>query len=77
MVKVVRALIHECNKSGRVLIISNRLYGPGPYPKLLADLDFELNGKGFLSPVIEQWLDQSIQQVTERLKGPVRLAEQS
>ncbi len=63
-VKEVRELIQEGNKTGRVLVISNRLYGPGPYPKMLAGLDFELNGKGFLSPVIANWLDQSIQQVT-------------
>ena len=76
-VKEVRELIEESNKTGRVLVISNRLYGPGPYPKMLDGLDFEFNGKGFLSPIITDWLDQSIQQVTERLKGPGRLAEQS
>ena len=76
-VKEVRTLIQESSKTGRVLVISNRLYGPGPYPKMLAGLDFELNGKGFLSPVIAHWLDQSIQQVTEQLKGPLRIAEQS
>ncbi len=76
-VKKVRELIEESNKTGRVLVISNRLYGPGPYPKMLAGLDFELNGKGFLSPAIAHWLEQSIQQVTERLKGPKRVAEQS
>ena len=76
-VKEVRELIQEGNKTGRVLVISNRLYGPGPYPKMLDGLDFEFNGKGFLSPVIERWLDQSIQQVTERLREPTRGKEQS
>ncbi len=75
-VKEVREFIEEGNKPGRVLVISNRLYGPGPYSKMLAGLDFELNGKGFLSPVIEQWLDKSIQQVAEQLKGPTRVAKQ-
>lgn len=76
-VKEVRELIQKGNKTGRVLVISNRLYGPGPYPKMLAGLDFEFNGKGFLSPVIANWLDQSIQQVSEQLKGPRRMAKQS
>ena len=76
-VQEVRELITEGNKTGRVLIISNRLYGPGPYPKMLTGLDFEFNGKGFLSPSITHWLDQSIQHVTERLKKPAKDLEQS
>lgn len=76
-VKEVREFIEESNKDGRVLVISNRLYGSGQYAKMLDGLDFEMNGEGFLSPIITDWLDQSIQQVTEQLKGPVRLAEQS
>ena len=76
-VKKVREFIQETNKTGRVLVISNRLYGPGPYPKMLAGLDFELNGKGFLSPAMAHWLERSIQEVTERLKGPLRMAQQS
>ena len=76
-VEEVREFIEESSKTGKVLVISNRLYGSGQYSKMLDGLDFEMNGKGFLSPVIEQWLDQSIQQVTEQLQGPVRLAEQS
>lgn len=76
-VKEVREFVEESSKTGKVLVISNRLYGSGQYSKMLDGLDFEMNGKGFLSPVIEQWLDQSIQQVTERLQGPVRLAEKS
>ena len=43
-VEEVREFIKESGKTGRVLVISNRLYGPGPYPKMLAGLDFELNG---------------------------------
>lgn len=76
-VKEVREFIEESTKDGRVLVISNRLYGSGQYSKMLDGLEFEMNGEGFLSPIITDWLDQSIQQVTEQLKGPVRLAEQS
>ena len=76
-VKEVREYIEESAKDGKVLVISNRLYGSGQYSKMLDGLDFEMNGDGFLSPIITDWLDQSIQQVTERLKGPVTLAEKS
>lgn len=76
-VKEVREFIEESSKTGKVLVISNRLYGSGQYAKMLDGLDFEMNGEGFLSPIITDWLDQSIQQVTERLRGPVRLAEKS
>ena len=76
-VKEVREFIQERNKTGKVLVISNRLYGSGQYSKMLDGLDFELNGEGFLSPIITHWLDQSIQEATEQLKGPIRLAEQS
>ncbi len=76
-VKEVREFIEESTKDGRVLVISNRLYGSGQYSKMLDGLDFEMNGEGFLSPIITDWLDQSIRQATEQLKGPVRLAEQS
>lgn len=76
-VKEVREFIEESSKTGRVLVISNRLYGSGQYSKMLDGLDFKMNGEGFLSPIITDWLDQSIQQVTERLKGPVTLAEKS
>lgn len=75
VVKEVRALIHASNKTGRVLIISNRLYGTGPYSKTLAGLDHQRTGKGVLSPVIAYWLDQAIQQVPERFKGPTWVAE--
>jgi len=76
-VKEVREYIEESSKNGRVLVISNRLYGSGQYSKMLDGLDFEMNGEGFLSPIITEWLDQSIQQVTEQIQGPSRLAERS
>jgi len=42
---------------------------------MLAGLDHQLTGKGFLSPAFAHWLDQAIQQVAERFKGPTRMAE--
>ena len=32
-----------CAQDERVLVIADRLYGSGPYKKLLADLDYVLN----------------------------------
>lgn len=66
-VKKVRAMIEEGNKRGKVLVISNRLYGKGPYEKMLKGLEYEFNGQGFLSPIITQWLDENIQQTTSKL----------
>ncbi len=76
-VREVREYIEESTKDGRVLVISNRLYGSGQYSKMLDGLDFEMNGEGFLSPVITDWLDESIQRMIEQIKGPLRMAEQS
>lgn len=71
----MRALIHDCNNTGRVLIIRNGLYGPGPYSKTLAGLDQRRTGKGRFSPVMAHWFVHAIQQITERVKGPMRMAE--
>lgn len=75
-VKEVREMIQEGNKTGRVLVISNRLYGPGPYEHMLDGLDFVFNGKGFLSPAIADWVEESIQQTAEQLTAPGIVAAQ-
>lgn len=43
----IRALIQEDAKYGRVLVIADRLYGAGPYKKLLSGLDYVLNERGW------------------------------
>lgn len=55
----IRTLIQKDAKQGRVLIIADRLYGSGPYKKLLADLDYVLNEKGLAHPALSRWLGAS------------------
>jgi sirohydrochlorin ferrochelatase len=63
----VRATIDEASKRGRVLIIANRLYGSGPYKKMLKGLNYELNEKGLVDPVLTRWLEDGLRRVTAEL----------
>jgi sirohydrochlorin ferrochelatase len=63
----VRATIDEASKQGRVLIIANRLYGSGPYKKMLKGLNFELNEKGLVDPVLTRWLEDGLRRMTAEL----------
>ncbi len=59
----IRRVIEQgARGAGRVLVISNRLYGSGPYRRLLQGLDFTLNGKGLVPhPNMTRWLEQEIE----------------
>jgi len=47
---------------GRVLIISNRLYGSGPYQRLLEGSEFVMNGQGLVPhPNMTRWLEKGIE----------------
>lgn len=67
----IRTLIQEDAKHGRVLIIADRLYGSGPYKKLLADLDYVLNEKGLAHPAISRWLEEGIGKTAAALASPM------
>lgn len=67
----VRKMIQEDAKTGRVLVIANRLYGSGPYKKMLNGLDYVLNEKGLVHPVITRWLEEGIGRTTAVLTGPL------
>ena len=57
----IRNIIKEGNKTGRVIIISNRLYGSGPYKHFLKGLNFEMNSKGLAPhPNLTNWLEKGI-----------------
>ncbi len=60
----IREEIEQGNRNGgRVLIISNRLYGSGPYQRLLEGAEFEMNGQGLVPhPNITRWLEKGIEQ---------------
>ena len=60
----IKNIIDEGNKRGRVIVISNRLYGSGPYKHFLKELDFEMNSKGLAPhPNLTRWLEKGIQSV--------------
>ena len=57
-------IIEEGNKRGKVLVISNRLYGSGPYKHFLQVLNFKMNSKGLAPhPNLTRWLEQGIESV--------------
>ncbi len=60
---LIRKEIEKGNRNGgRVLIISNRLYGSGPYERLLEGAEFEMNGQGLVPhPNITRWLEKGIE----------------
>lgn len=66
----VRKMIEDDAKSGRVLVIANRMYGSGPYKKMLKGLEYVLNEKGFASPVITRWLEEGIGRTVTALTNP-------
>ncbi|BCA56665.1 hypothetical protein W02_38050 [Nitrospira sp. KM1] len=63
----VRAVIEEAGKQGRVLVIANRLYGSGPYKKMLNGLTYEINEKGLVDPIMTRWLEDGLTRVTAEL----------
>jgi sirohydrochlorin ferrochelatase len=66
---------------GRVLLISHRLHGAGPYRGLLtaagiAEADYAFNGKGFAPhPVLTKWLERGIAQVASEMEGAQETAQ--
>ena len=52
------------NKTGKVIIISDRLYGSGPYKNFLKGIEYEMNHKG-LAPHsnLTTWLEEGIKRV--------------
>lgn len=63
----VRATIEEASKHGRVLVIANRLYGSGPYKKMLQGLTYEINEKGLVDPILTRWLEDGMARMTAEL----------
>jgi sirohydrochlorin ferrochelatase len=72
----VRKMIEDDAKTGRVLVIANRMYGSGPYKKMLKGLDYVLNEKGFASPVITRWLEEGITKIATALAQPMVRSQQ-
>lgn len=68
----IKDAIEQGNKDdGRVLIISNRLYGSGPYRRMLEGTKFEMNDRGLAPhPNLTKWLEQEIERAMQRLQSP-------
>jgi len=71
----VRSIIQEESKHGRVLVIANRLYGAGPYKKLLAGLDYVLNDRGLAHPLLSRWLEEEVEKTAVVLASPLLSAK--
>ena len=57
----IRNIIKEGNETGKVIIISNRLYGSGPYKHFLKGLNFDMNSKGLAPhPNLTSWLKKGV-----------------
>lgn len=72
-----RGMIQEGARTGRVLVIANRLYGSGPYKKLLNGLDYVMNEKGLSHPVLTRWVEEGIAQAFLPLTNPLEPGEHS
>ena len=58
----IKKIIKEGNKGGKVIVISNRLYGSGPYQHYLKGLNFKMNSKGLAPhPNLTNWLEKGIE----------------
>ena len=58
----IKKVIKAGNSSGKVIVISNRLYGSGPYKHFLEGLEFEMNSKGLAPhPNLTRWLEKGIE----------------
>jgi sirohydrochlorin cobaltochelatase len=63
----IRAFVEAKSKdNGRVLVIPFRLYGFGPYEKVLDGLSYEANGTGLLpSPQVTDWIREQAQKTLQ------------
>ncbi len=79
----LKEMIEAGKRNGRVVLISHRLRGAGPYKGLLEEVglkegeDYEINGKGFTPhPVLTRWLEAGIEREIAAMDGkrPVEAA---
>lgn len=72
-----RRMIQEGARTGRVLVIADRLYGSGPYKQFFNGLDYVLNEKGLAHPVLTGWLEEGIGRMMGALAAPLERADRS
>ncbi|MFZ5875596.1 MAG: sirohydrochlorin chelatase [Nitrospirota bacterium] len=66
----LKEVIAEGNRGGRVLVIANRLYGGGPYARLLDGATYVMNDQGFAPhPNLTRWLETGIERTITALSA--------
>jgi hypothetical protein len=66
----LKAMIAEGNRNGRVLVIANRLYGSGPYARLLEGSTYVMSGQGFAPhPNLTRWIESGIERTITALNA--------
>ena len=74
----IKKVIAEGNKGGKVIIISNRLYGIDPYKHFLKGLKFEMGSKGLAPhPNLTLWLSKGIELVIKNKFSSENIADVS
>lgn len=66
----IRAFIEQANKGeGRAIVVSNRLYGSGPYATYLDGLEYVMNGQGLIPhPNFTRWVEKILSKNIANLK---------
>ncbi|MDX1251237.1 MAG: hypothetical protein IDH49_03105 [Gammaproteobacteria bacterium] len=72
----IKEEIRKGNENGgAVLLISNRLYGSGPYKEMLSGSEFRMNGQGLAPhPALTRWLEQGIENAIRDMTQTHRIA---
>jgi sirohydrochlorin ferrochelatase len=66
-VEEIKKEIELSNKSGRSIIISDRLYGSAPYMHFLKGINFDINPKGLAPhPNLTAWLEKNIERIIKK-----------
>ncbi|ADJ29078.1 hypothetical protein [Nitrosococcus watsonii] len=70
-VREIRAFIEQANKGeGRAIVVSNRLYGSGPYATHLDGLEYVMNGQGLIPHSnFTRWVEKSLRKSIATLKA--------
>lgn len=70
----LRKMIQQGNQNGgKIMLISNRLHGGGPYRELLKGETFVMNDKGFAPhPALTRWLEQGIENAVREMNIQAR-----
>lgn len=73
----ITAFIEDASRSGRAIVIANRLLGSGSYAEYLEGLDYVMNGQGLIPhPNFTRWVAQTLQGAVQQLKSGAAVTPQ-